>query len=154
MIQTVADITLDVSTPVARPITIYAKQFDSSSRYICVHVTDNGIPMYIESNSAVFLGGRRSDKKKKSFAGTVNTDGTLMLPIDSWLLQLVGSVECDVVIRSDDAVLTTMSFMLVVLESSASGGSEDDEGSDDSANPVQPQYEIASLSEVKTYLEV
>lgn len=152
MAQTIATITLDVLIPSVTPVTVYAKQLDKSSRYVRVRVTDNGTPMPVASSSTVYLGGTRSDKRKKSFAGSVDSDGTLMFLIDSWLLQLAGSVECDVLIQAGGVTLTTMSFMLVVRESSFTG---DDSGEDDSSGtgtPILPQYDVASLDEVKSYL--
>lgn len=154
MVQTITTISLDVLIPSVTPITVYAKQLDKNSRYVRVRVTDNGTPMAVASNSTVYLGGTRSDKRKKSFAGSVDPDGTLMLPIDSWLLQIAGGVECDVLIQTGDATLTTMSFMLVVLKSTfaADGDGEIDSGG--TVTPVQPQYDVASLDEVKSYLGV
>lgn len=157
MTQIITNITLDVLTPAAHPKTVYAKQHDQNSRYICASITNNGNPLPIETSAAVYLNGTRSDKQKGSFQGTVNADGTLMLPIDSWLLRLVGSVECDVLIQSDSTSITTMSFMLVVLESSYSSETPDSGGSGDSGGavtPIQPQNNIATLDEVKTYLGV
>ena len=156
MIQIVATITLDVLKPAIHPIVVYAKQFDTNSRYVCVRVTQNDAPIKIESTSDVYLSGTRIDKKKQAFKGTVNEEGTILIPLDQWLLQLVGSVECDVLIQSGASTITTMSFMVVVLESSYPASTEEDEGGDGNGavTPILPQYSVASLGEVKYYLGV
>lgn len=145
MIQIVSTISLDVLKPATHPITIYAKQYDVDSRYVCVHVTNNGEPLLVDSTSTVCIGGIRPDKQRQVFEGTANDDGTVIVPLDPWLLHLVGGVECDIQIETEDSVFSTMPFTVIVRESSLPA--------DEGGGYVSPRYQVASLEEVKSYLE-
>lgn len=154
MLNTITKISLDVMKPAPHPIVVYAKLRDQNSRFIQVQVTSNGEPIVVDSSAQVYISGERIDKERKSFAGSVNDDGTLKLPIAAWLLGLVGSTECDVTIVSGVSALTTFPFTLVVRDSYRVNGDESTEG-DDEGTTVNPSYnyDIATLEEVQKYLE-
>lgn len=152
MIQIVSTITVDTLKPATLPIVVYAKQFDANSRYVKIRVTQDGVFFPIETSANVYLNGTRTDKQKRSFEGTVDTDGTLLLPLNQWLLYFPGSVDCDATVQTTGATFTTMSFMLVVLESSYPSEDSDSGGSGGTTAPIQPLYEVASLTEVKSYI--
>lgn len=153
MLSTITKLSLDVMKPAPHPIVVYAKLRDQNSRYLHVQVTSNGEPIVVDPSAKVYISGERIDKERKSFAGEVNSDGTLTLPIATWLLGLVGSTECDVTIVNNASALTTFPFTLVVRDSYRVNGDESTEG-DDEGTTVDPSYDydIATLAEVKEYL--
>lgn len=128
MAQITGEISLDVAQKnVFQPIT--TKQNDSNSRFLKITVTDNGEPMTIAGTSTVLINALRSDGESKSFAGSVNSDGTVTVPLTNWTLALDGEVRCDVtVIDSDNRKLTTTLFSLTVERAANPDGSitEDD----------------------------
>jgi hypothetical protein len=67
----------------------------------------------------------RNDGLSKGFEGEINADGTVTVPLHSWMLELVGTVVCDISVidTAEDAEkkLTTTSFTLIV-EQAAWGG--------------------------------
>ena len=129
MAQITGEISLDVAQKnVFQPIT--TKQNDSNSRFLKITVTDNGEPMTIAGTSTVLINALRSDGESKSFAGSVNSDGTVTVPLTNWTLALDGEVRCDVtVIDSDNRKLTTTLFSLTVERAANPDGSitEDDD---------------------------
>ena len=128
MAQITGEISLDVAQKnVFQPIT--TKQNDSNSRFLKITVTDNGEPMTIAGTSTVLINALRSDGESKSFAGSVNSDGTVTVPLTNWTLALDGEVRCDVtVVDSDNRKLTTTLFSLTVERAANPDGSitEDD----------------------------
>ena len=123
MAQITGEISLDVAQKnVFQPIT--TKQNDSNSRFLKITVTDNGKPLTIMSTSTVLVNALRSDGESKSFAGSVNSDGTVTVPLTNWTLALDGEVRCDVtVIDSDNRKLTTTLFSLMVERAANPDGS-------------------------------
>ena len=69
--------------------------------------------------------GRREDETAKTFEGTVNADGTVTVPLTYWMLQLDGTVKCDIsIITANKTVLSTTLFELEVQEAAAPDDSE------------------------------
>lgn len=93
---------------------IQAKQSDANSRFLDVTVSDQGEVLTVPSTATVLINARRRDDTSKSFAGSVNTDGTVRVPLSAWMLEHDGDVLCDISIISDSERLTTMSFVLKV----------------------------------------
>ena len=117
---------------------IVAKQYDMNSRFLKVTFMDSGTRIDIPKAStiSVVINAERNDGQSKGFDGEVNDDGTVTVPLHSWMLELEGTVNCDISVidRTADAEkkLTTTTFALVV-EKAAYGG--DDITSD-------PQYDV------------
>nr|DAJ08095.1 MAG TPA: BppU domain protein [Caudoviricetes sp.] len=101
---------------------IIAKQYDTDSRFLSVQLTNEGENIEVSPTSVVIINAVREDGESKAFAGTVNDDGTVTLPITYWMLELDGNVKCDIsVIDSDQRKLTTTSFNISVEVAAYSG---------------------------------
>ncbi len=101
---------------------LVAKQFDSKSRYLKVQFQNEGVDIEVEDNCTVVMNARRADGASKGYAGSVNGDGTVTVPITSWMLALDDVVVCDIsVIDSSARKLTTMNFEIEVDPASYSG---------------------------------
>lgn len=109
---------------------LVAKQYDSKSRYLKVQLQNEGVDIAVESGCTVVMNARRADGESKGYAGSVNEDGTVTVPITSWMLALDDVVVCDVsVVDASARKLSTMSFEIEVDPASYSG---DDIAEDDS----------------------
>ncbi len=114
MAQIIKQITVDVAK---RNLfqAIVAKQNDTNSRFLQVAFANEGQPIFIESTSSVVINAERADKTAKSFVGTVNEDGTVTVPLTSWMLELDDFVRCDIsIIDSESKKLTSTSFTIEV----------------------------------------
>ena len=92
---------------------VYAKQNDVNSRFLNVRIQEDGTDMSVKSTWSVMFNVTRSDNLSDVFKGTVNEDGTVKVPLTAWMLELEGTLVCDISLVSDDpevAKLTTMSF--------------------------------------------
>jgi hypothetical protein len=108
---------------------IVAKQFDSGSRFLQVTLADEGKKIEIAKGSTVTINARRSDGAEKKFAGTVNGDGTVTVPLVYWMLELEGKVHSDVSVTDAlGSTLTSTKFDIEVERASCKDGgvSEDD----------------------------
>lgn len=114
-----------------RPGFIYAKQFDSKSRFIDVTlVNSNGI---IPVSGMAQLNATRPDGEKIYVPGTINADFTISFSLKSQVLAIPGHVVCDVSVFGADGAeqvtLTSSTFSLIVAESQFSADAW--EGDDD-----------------------
>ena len=113
------EITVDVAQ-VNRFAAIVAKQYDKQSRYLKVHITNMEQEMRIDPAAMVIINARREDDVAKSFEGVVNEDGTVTVPLTSWILGLDGTVLCDIsIIVGTEVMLTTTLFELEVQQAAA-----------------------------------
>lgn len=138
MIEIIKELNIEVSKPNVFQAVV-AKQYDMNTRFIKATFVDNGKKIYIDPNAtvSVVINAYRPDGKSKGFKGEVNADdGTVTVPLHSWMLEQVGTVVCDISVidveSGDNKKLTTTSFNLIV-ERAAYGG--EDITSD-------PQYDI------------
>jgi hypothetical protein len=96
---------------------IYAKQNDKNSRFLNVRIQEDGTDIEVKQTSKVIFNVERPDTKENMFEGTVNEDGSVKIPLTSWMLELDGTLLCDISIiseGSDVAKLTTMQFNIYV----------------------------------------
>lgn len=117
-IQIIREVSADVIRRGATK-TVYAKQNDLNSRFMNVRIQEEGKDIVIDPGLTVMLNVERPDKSENMFYGTVNADGTVKVPLTTWMLELAGTLICDVSIVSEDptaAKLTTMSFNIYVEE--------------------------------------
>ncbi len=131
MAQIIKQITVDVAKKNLFQA-IVAKQNDSNSRFLQVAFVNEGEPIVVENSSSVIINAERADNASKSFAGTVNEDGTVTVPLTNWMLELDDFVRCDVsIIDSESRKLTSTSFTIEV-EAAANSGEDisDDENYD------------------------
>lgn len=95
MVMIIKEIEVDVSQ-LNRFAAIVAKQYDKQSRFLKVTLLDSGERIKVESASIAVINARREDEVAKTFEGTVNADGTVTVPLTYWMLQLDGTVKCDI----------------------------------------------------------
>ncbi len=108
------EITLDVSRANVFHAVI-AKQHDANSRFLKATIADLGVKISVPMGAVVMLNATRSDKQKHAFLGDVNADGTVTVPLTSWLLELDGKAICDIsIVAEDGSRLTTMKFALEI----------------------------------------
>lgn len=122
-IQIIRDVVADV---VKRGATraVYAKQHDINSRFLNVRIQEDGKDIVVDSTSTVMLNVERPDQEENMFYGTVNSDGTVRVPLTLWMLELPGTLICDISVTAKVLVgtdehkirLTTMSFNVYVEE--------------------------------------
>lgn len=141
MIEIIKELNIEVSKPNVFQAVV-AKQYDMNTRFIKATFVDGGNKIYIDPNAtvSVVINALRPDGESRGFDGVINDDGTVTVPLHSWMLQLVGTVICDISVidigdietEDDNKKLTTTSFTLLV-EQAAYGG--EDVTSD-------PQYDV------------
>jgi hypothetical protein len=121
MIQVIKKITLETCKPNLFKI-IAAKQGDSNSRFLKATIVNDGKKVEIPITATATINAMRFDGEAKSFACEVNEDGTVTAPLTYWMLEIGGSVECDVsIIGADNTKLTTSKFFVEVEEASCPG---------------------------------
>lgn len=128
MIQTIKKISLEIYKPNLFKV-IAAKQGDSNSRFLKATIVDDAKKIDVPLTSTVTINAVRGDGVAKSFAGTVNDDGTVTVPLTSWMLDIDGVVECDVsVFGEENSKLTTSKFIVEVEDATCTDGniSEDE----------------------------
>ena len=137
LIEIIKELDIEVSRPNIFQA-IVAKQYDMNTRFLKVTFKDGGTRIDIPhiETARVVINAERKDGLSKGFDGVVNEDGTVTVPLHSWMLELDGTVICDISVMDtaadDNKKLTTTSFTLIV-EKAAYGG--DDITSD-------PQYDV------------
>ena len=114
MVQVTKKIALEVSKPNTLKV-IVAKQGDNRSRFLKVTFANDNKKIEIPPSATAIINALRGDGTSKSFAGEVNSDGTVTVPLTSWILELEGIVECDIsAIDEDGRRLTTSTFVVEV----------------------------------------
>ncbi len=120
MAKIVKEISVDVAA-VNFGCHVDAKQNDSNSRFLKVTLTNEGVPVEIGGDTAVTVNVLRADGERKIFAGDVNADGSVTVPIADWLLAVSGCAECDIsVVDADGRKLTSFLFEVEVERSACS----------------------------------
>lgn len=145
MAKIVKSLSLDVSLQ-NRIQAVLAKQYDKDSRFLKIRMLNEGEPITVEQTSIVTINASRADKESKAFAGEVNEDGTVTVPITYWMLELDDKVSCDISVT--DALgrkLSTLNFTIDVEHANYAG---DDISTDDNYD-VLTQL-IAEVSELKS----
>lgn len=131
MIKIIKELNIEVSKPNLFQAVV-AKQYDMNTRFIKATLMDGNnvveIPKRSDGSIKVVINAERPDGLKKSFDGEVNgDDDTVTVPLHSWMLEIEGTVICDISIidtkTDDNKKLTTTSFTLLV-EKAAYGGND------------------------------
>ena len=140
MIKITKELKIEVSKPNIFQA-IVAKQYDMNTRFLKVTLVDGDnvidIPKRTDGSIKVVINAERPDGTKDGFEGEVNgDDDTVTVPLHSWMLEIEGTVICDISLidtkADDNKKLTTTSFTLLV-EKAAYGG-------DDITS--EPQYDV------------
>jgi hypothetical protein len=151
LIKIIKELNIEVTKPNVFQA-IVAKQYDMNTRFIKATFVDCGERIDIPNSPtlSVVINAERIDGQSKGFDGEINEDGTVTVPLHSWMLELEGTVICDISVidtaTDNEQKLTTTSFTLIV-EKAAYGG--DDVTSD-------PQYDvlIELIKQVENFGEV
>lgn len=93
--------------------TVIAKQKDCNSRHMDCALF-HGRKMLLIRSGDVVVNARRADGQYRSFAGTINDNGTVRIPLSNWMLEEAGTLSCSVSIYEDDEKLTTATFEIEV----------------------------------------
>ena len=121
MAEIIKSLFLDVSLQ-NRIQAVVAKQYDKNSRFLKIQMTDEGRPIFVEQTSVVTINASRADNTYKMFAGKVNDDGTVTVPITYWMLELDDKVSCDIsVVDVEGRKLSTLNFTIEVERSNYTG---------------------------------
>lgn len=121
MAEIIKSLSLDVSLQ-NRIQAVVAKQYDKNSRFLKIQMTDEGRPISVEQTSVVTINASRADNTYKMFAGKVNGDGTVTVPITYWMLELDDKVSCDIsVVDVEGRKLSTLNFTIEVERSNYTG---------------------------------
>ena len=137
MIEIIKELKIEVSKPNIFQAVV-AKQYDMNTRFIKATLVDGSDVIYIPSGPTIkaIINANRPDGQSKGFDGGVNDDGTVTVPLHSWMLEMEGTVICDISIIDTDAddnkKLTTTAFTLLVEKASYGGN--------DITN--DPQYDV------------
>ena len=114
MIKIIKHISVDVASENDFQ-SIIAKQTDKDSRFLKVRLTNEGKQIDIQPTSVVTINALREDNEVKAFAGTVNDDGTVTVPITNWMLELDGQIKCEIsVINAEQRKLSSTPFTISV----------------------------------------
>lgn len=120
MIAVIQEIDVEVSRPNFFQA-IVAKQYDNDSRFLKATLVQDREKINISETATVTINAKRSDGADESFEGSVNNDGTVTVPLDYWMLELEGMVECDISIFGENGTkLTTTKFFVEVEKASCS----------------------------------
>lgn len=113
-----AKIIHEINVEVAKPNlfqAIVGKQSDYNSRFLKVTFVDGNEVISAAQSQSVTINANRPDGESKRFSGEINEDGTVTVPLSAWMLEIEGTVYCDIsVIGKDDSKLTSTSFMVKV----------------------------------------
>lgn len=126
MIQIIQEISVEVSKPNFFQA-IVAKQFDSNSRFLKATFIQNNKKINIPNTSTVAINATRNNGTERSFEGTVNEDGTVTVPLTYWMLELEGTLNCDIsIFGADESKLTSTTFVVEVERASCRDGNVDE----------------------------
>ena len=97
-------------------IEVRAKQNDVNSRFLRIALKSGIRPITVDSDAVVTINAKRTDGQAKSFQGSVNDDGTVIVPITRWMMEKAETLICDVSVidATSERKLTTMAFNLVI----------------------------------------
>ena len=115
-------------------VRVLAKQLDSNSRFLnCTFY--NGDSRINVDQGTVVVNAKRADGESHSFAGSINEDGSVRVPIANWMTADPGMVTASVsVLGANDAKLTSASFVIDVQEA---------ENPDGEVSPDDPNIDVA-----------
>ena len=146
MIQIIKEVTVDVAK-LNYFNAIVAKQYDRETRFLKVRLANNEEPLNVDASSSAVINARRPDKAGKSFMGTVNADGTVMLPITYWMVELDGTVQCDISIVNGTKTLTSTLFEIKVEQ--AANGNDEISGDDNYGILVDLIQEVNAIKQTE-----
>ena len=150
MAQCMCKMTLDV-TERDSIATVVARQGDSATRFWQVYLLSCGEPMSVEESVRAVLNVKNAAGEIRAFEGEVCADGTLLLPLNAWVLRAVGIVQCDVsLFNAAGGKLTTPPFEVEVVASIAEDGMlpGDDDGGESLTARLLAEEKVYALDPV------
>ena len=110
------EITLDVNSNTAYTV-VGAKQSDSSSRIIIVHITKDGIPYIIDAGVTAYFRLKKPDGKAILNEAYIDyNNNTVQVVLTSQALAVHGRGYADIVLySSNQEILSTVSFILLIM---------------------------------------
>lgn len=131
MAEIIKSIKVDVAKLNTFPAVV-AKQGDTLSRFLKVQLLNESEPLSVDSGATVIINVERVDGQSKAFSGSVNTDGSVTVPLTAWTLEIDGKARCSVSIVIGEKRLTSTTFYVNVehAEYTDSDYSDDDDTSD------------------------
>lgn len=121
MAEIVKELTLEVYSA-NRIKAIVAKQYDYKSRYLLIRLTDGGEDINVEASSVVTVNAFRPNGESAAFLGSAEQDGRILVPLTYWMLELEGTVKCDVsVVDTEERKLSSTNFQIEVERANYSG---------------------------------
>ena len=113
-----AQITKEITVDVARKNlfqAIVAKQYDENSRFLKVTICNEGVKINVPTTATVVINAERADETAGAYMGEVNEDGTVTVPLTSWMLGLDDMVRCSIsIIDAEEQKLTSTTFTIDV----------------------------------------
>lgn len=116
---TCTDIVLDLYLD--NYVSVQAKQFDKNSRQISVSLTQYGEPFAVTSDLNAKVKMRKPDGKG-IFNDCDVKDGKIIIILTGQMLLSAGAAPVDVVLISNDEILSTMTFTLNIVKSALPNG--------------------------------
>jgi len=112
------EITLDVNSNTAYTV-VGAKQSDSKSRIIVVHITRDGIPYTIEAGATAYFRFKKPDGKSILNEAYIDyNNNTVQVILTSQTLAAYGRGYADIVLYgANQEILSTVSFILLIMAS-------------------------------------
>nr|DAI80727.1 MAG TPA: Baseplate component [Caudoviricetes sp.] len=111
-------ISLDVSRSTSPPI-VFAKQGDSSSRYVNITITDNGKPYTLDSGITARIRAVKADKKAVFNNATIENN-VIVAELTEQILAVEGYVIAEISLYKENSLLTTQYFYIAVQRSAVS----------------------------------
>ena len=113
--QYTQEITLDLNANTAYT-TIGAKQGDSGSRVVKVHLTQNGEDYIIEDGVSAYFRFRKPDGKAVVNAATIE-DNAIYIVLTAQTLAAAGRGYADITLQSGITILSSVSFIVIIMAS-------------------------------------
>lgn len=89
---------------------------DYESRFINAFITAKETPILVAPTARVAINAHRPDGQENPFAGTVNEDGSVCVPLAQWMSDVVGRVKCNISVVSNGKKISTTYFYIQVQE--------------------------------------
>ncbi len=125
---------------------VFAKQRDSNSRYLDCAFFDGNNKFLKVTGGDIAVNAMRADGTYRSFAGSINENGTVRVPLTNWMLDVAGTLSCSVTVYEGDEKLTTAMFELTVQPSeNPTGTVSPDDPNVDLAEQLVERFEAAVL---------
>lgn len=113
--QYTQEITLDLNANTAYT-TIGAKQGDSGSRVVKVHLTQNGEDYIIEDGVSAYFRFRKPDGKAIVNAATIE-DNAIYIVLTAQTLAAAGRGYADITLQTGTTILSSVSFIIIIMAS-------------------------------------